>query len=422
MPGDRPAWALTVARIRERAREHHELRAGALNFGAAETITSDVVRELLASDFGRRYSTPTGAYSGAEIGDEIESTGVELARHVFGARFATLQPISGHLAVLAALVALTEPGDTVMTTAPADGGYPLTLAPRMGLRVVHHAFDSERQNLDLDGTRERILRERPRLIMFGASEYLFAHPVAELAEAAHAVGAIVCYDGAHPLGLIAGGAFHDPLADGADVLLGSTNKTFFGPHRGIILVRDDETVFERLQAAITTPPVLQSTHHTNTAVALAVALAETAAFGAAYAAAVVANARALAQALDRHGVPVLAIELGGTTSHQVIIPADGFCAPGSVRLQRRLAAAGILADCVVRFGTQQVTRLGMGAAEMDVVGDLVARLYHDESPAAIDAARRIARELAHAFQAVGYSFEAATDAFRYVPFVADRLA
>ena len=107
------------------------------------------------------------------------------------------------------------------------------------------------------------------------------------------------------LGLIAGGAFHDPLADGADVLLGSTNKTFFGPHRGIVLVRDDPTTFERVQAVITTPPVLQSTHHTNTAVALTVALAETVAFGAAYASAVVANARALANALDRRGVPVL---------------------------------------------------------------------------------------------------------------------
>ena len=320
--------------------------------------------------------------------------------------------------MLAALAALTGPGDTVMTTAPQDGGYPLALAPRMGLRVVHHVFDVHRQNLAVDATRERILRERPRLVMFGASEYLFAHPVAELAAAAHAVGATVCYDGAHPLGLIAGGAFHDPLADGADVLLGSTNKTFFGPHRGIVLVRDDPTIFERLQAVITTPPVLQSTHHTNTAVALTVALAETDAFGAAYASAVVANAQALANALDRRGVPVLAMAHGGTRSHQVIIPADGFCAPGSVRLQHRLAKAGILADCVVRFGTQQVTRLGMGPTEMDVIGDLIARVYHDAGGGSVEVVRDEARTLARAFRTVGYCFETESDAFRYVPFVA----
>ena len=94
MSGDRPADAATVAWVRDRAREHHAMRADALNLGAAETITSDAVRELLGSDFARRYSTSTGAYSGAEIGDEIEATGVELACRVFGARFASIQPIS----------------------------------------------------------------------------------------------------------------------------------------------------------------------------------------------------------------------------------------------------------------------------------------------------------------------------------------
>ena len=411
----------TVERSRDLARAHHVARASALNLGAAETITSGAVRELLASDFARRYSTPSGAYSGADRGDEIEDAAVDLARRVFRAPFATIHPISGHIAVLAALVALTEPGDTVMTTSPSDGGYPLTLAPRMGLRVVHHVFDPRRQNLDIAATREQMIRERPRLVMFGASEYLFAHPVAELAATAHDLGAIICYDGAHPLGLIAGGAFHDPLADGADVLLGSTNKTFFGPHRGVVLSRD-ERVHERIQASVTSPPLLQSTHHTNTAVALTVALAEAAAFGNVYAAAVVANAQALARALDRRGVPVLAMEHGGTTSHQVIIPADGFCAPDSVRLQQRLAAGGILADCVVRFGTQQVTRLGMGVAEMELIGDLIAQIYHDESPATTERVRSEARDLARAHQTIHFAFEAATDAFAYVPFVADRLA
>jgi glycine hydroxymethyltransferase len=252
--------------------------------------------------------------------------------------------------------------------------------------------------------------------MFGASEYLFPHPVAELAEIAHAVGALVCYDGAHPLGLIAGGAFHDPLADGADVLLGSTNKTFFGPHRGIILVRDDESVFESIQAAVTSPPVLQSTHHTNTAVALVAALAEMTEFGVDYAAAVVSNARALASALDRRGVPVLAMDAGATASHQVIIRADGYCAPDSVRLQRRLAEAGILADCVVRFGTQQLTRLGMGPSEMDVVGDLIARVYDDELGRELTTVRSEVRDLAQSFRSVQYTFERTEDAFRYVPF------
>jgi glycine hydroxymethyltransferase len=119
------------------------------------------------------------------------------------------------------LLALTRPDDTIMSTSFEDGGYPLGIAQRMGLRVVNTVFELEQCNLNIERTREAIIRERPRLIFFGAPRYLFPHPVSELMPACREVGAVVCYDGSHPLGLIAGHQFHDPIAEGVDLMIGS---------------------------------------------------------------------------------------------------------------------------------------------------------------------------------------------------------
>jgi glycine hydroxymethyltransferase len=404
-------------RVRELAQAHHAWRRETLNLGAAETLTSDLVREMLATDLSRRYVSESGAYSGARMAAEIEEIGGQLACELFGVGHALLEPISGHLAVLAVLVTLTEPGDTVMTVAPEDGGYPLVLAPRLGLRVVHHAFDRERFNLDVEATAQRIRSEAPRIVFFGASEILFPHPVAALMAACREVHAVVCYDAAHPLGLIAGGAFQDPVGDGVDIVVGSTNKSFFGPHRGIVLIRDDSDLRDRMLRAFQAPPLLQSSHHTGSAIALTIALAETIAFGRPYAAQVVANARALAAGLLDHGMDVVGAADGGSRSHQVLLNGPPFCAPASAALQRRLEQAGILADCVVRFGLQQVTRVGMGPDEMALIAKMIATIARarDSDAATIARVGQGVRDLVAGFPRLQFAFESRTEAYRYVP-------
>src|SRR5947209_2597328 len=112
-----------VRQIRDLAERQHKVRSCSLNLCAAETLTSELVREMLATDFARRYSSADGAYSGAQCADEAEAVAESLARELFKARYALIHPISGHVAVLAAIIALTQPGDTVMTTRPDVGGY-----------------------------------------------------------------------------------------------------------------------------------------------------------------------------------------------------------------------------------------------------------------------------------------------------------
>lgn len=400
--------------FREKVAKQHSWRSQSLNLCAAETITSQLVRELLASDFGRRYATRTGAYSGARVGDELERYCEEAACRIFGCRFANIAPISGHMALLATIIALTEPGQRLLTTSPLLGGYPIRIAERIGLTLDYFPLDSTSLRIEVEAARAKIEDFRPDLVIFGASEFVFPAPLIELVPVCRAVGATVAYDAAHPLGLIAGGQFQQPFADGVDVVFASTNKTFFGPHRGIVLTREDEAIHRSIADLLDSPPFLQSTHHVNSAVALAAAMAEMEAFRSEYAAAVVANARSLAEALSSEGVSVLGAGGRFTDSHQILLNCGGYGSSAAIQLQHRLEQANILADLVVRFGSQQATRLGMGAAQMATVASLIADIALERrDPKSV---RAEVGELASAFRRLRFCFEDGRDAFQQAIF------
>ena len=105
--------------------------------------------------------------------------------------------------------------------------------------MVTYPWDVERMEPDIDAAAKMIRDEKPQMCLFGQSVFLFPTPLEELSEVAHEVGAKVMYDGAHVLGLIAGGQFQDPLREGADMMTGSSHKTFPGPQHGIILGGED---------------------------------------------------------------------------------------------------------------------------------------------------------------------------------------
>lgn len=402
-----------VIRVRALARSHQEYRSARLSLGCAEALTSESVREMLATDFGRRYGTK-GGYSGGRFLDEVEDIGEQVARDLFGVRHAILSPITGHVAYEAVLGGLTEPGDTVMCLNPEEGGYPTAIVERLGLNTAFHVFDWDSFNLDVEATEQRILETKPRMVVFGSPRYLFAHPVRELLAACREVGAIVGYDASHPFGLIAGKTFDDPISAGVDVLFGSTSKTLFGPTRGLILVRDSDEIRDRI-VSVFTRFLLQSTYQLNALAALAVSLAETSAFGEAFAADVVTNARRLANALAAEGIEMIGADRGFTHSQLVLPELSTHDAKEREAVQRRLERAGILSDRFVRFGTQQVTRLGMGTDEMDAIGELAAEVIHsdDEDGQLITRVGAKVQEIAGRYQHLHYSFGESASAFDY---------
>ena len=338
---------------------------------------------------------------GTHYTDKIEQYGEKLAKQLFKAETADLRPLSGHIADLIVLANLTNPGDTLMCISPTDGGYPGMwnegLAGLLKLKTLAFPFSRKDMNIKTEQAKQAIARAKPRVVIFGASLITFPQPVKELAQTAKENGATVGYDGSHVLGLIAGQQFQDPLREGAQTLFGSTHKTFFGPQGGIILANKEpgETLKEKIY------PAYVDNAHWNRIAALTLALAEAKKFGKAYATQIIRNSKTLAKALDDYGFPVICKHLDYTDSHQTIIDYGNY--EKGRRIAKKLQKVNIITDCVIRIGTDEITRRGMKQPEMTKIAELLKRTVKDEgNPENIK--KEIAK-LNRQFQKTQYCFE-----------------
>src|SRR6516225_426201 len=319
-----------------------------INLLAPEALTSPTVRGLLSSEVGTRAAEghigPVNRwFAGTQHIDEIEALCIELLKKAFRSRYADHRLVASMIGNMAVYTALTEPGDVIMSIAQPFGGHSSNRidgpAGVRGLKIVDIPFDPVELVVDLDLFRKVAPLVRPKVVALGASMTLFPFPLQEISEIVTEWGGRVFFDGAHQLGLIAGGQFQDPLREGAAVMTGSAGKTFSGPQSGVI-VWDEYNLTVPITDAIF--PVLAATHQVNRVAALAVSVAEMLAFGEVYLAQIVRNARALAAALDRRGIPVLGKPKGYTSTHQVIVDVRRF--GGGNELAQRLATANIITN------------------------------------------------------------------------------
>jgi glycine hydroxymethyltransferase len=366
-----------ISEILSLVKKHEEWRGRqCLNLIPSENIMSPTVRSLLSSELGQRYTARDHFYMGTRFTDDIEQYGEELAKKVFRADTADLRPLSGHIADLIFIATHAKPNDTLMCISPDDGGYPGMwkdgLAGLFSLKAVAFTFSKYDFNIKVEEAKEAIRYVKPKIVILGASLILFPHPVKELAKNATENGATVGFDGSHVMGLIAGGQFQDPLREGACALFGSTHKSLFGPQGGIILA--DKEHGEIIKSKIY--PTFVDNAHWNRIAALTLALAEMQKFGESYAKQIVHNSKVLAKALHDYGFPVVCEHSGFTQSHQVILDYGGN--ENGRKIAEKLQRANIIADCVVRIGTCEVTRRGMKEGEMLKVAELIKRTIVDE--------------------------------------------
>jgi len=383
-------------------KEHEKWRGRqCLNLIPSENVMSPAVRTLLSSELAHRYTSRDHFYMGTRFTDEIEHYGEELAKNVFKAEAADLRPLAGHIADLIVLANFAEPNDTLMCLSPEDGGYPGMwtegLAGLLKLKVVSFPFLKNNWSIRAKEAEEIMQRVKPKIVIFGGSLILFPHPVSELAATARENGAFVGFDGSHVMGLIAGEQFQDPLREGAHALFGSTHKSFFGPQGGILLA--DKEHGEYLKERIY--PAFVDNAHWNRIAALTLALAEMKTYGKTYAKQVIRNSQTLAKALHDHGFPVICEQLGFTKSHQVIMDYGSY-KQGRV-ISEKLQRANIIADCVVRLGTCEVTRRGMKEREMLKIAELLKRAVIDNE-SSTDIKHNV-EKLCNDFQTVEYCFE-----------------
>ena len=210
---------------------------------ASENIVSKAVLEAQGSILTNKYAEGYPGkryYGGCEYVDEIETIAIERAKALFGAAFANVQPHSGSQANQAVFMALLQPGDTFLGMDLAAGGHLTHGSPAnqsgKWFKPISYSVRQQDHLIDYDGVAEVAQREKPKLIIAGGSAYSREIDFAKFREIADSIGAYLMVDMAHYAGLIAGGAYANPIPH-AHVVTTTTHKTLRGPRGGIVLQR-----------------------------------------------------------------------------------------------------------------------------------------------------------------------------------------
>jgi glycine hydroxymethyltransferase len=383
-----------------------------INLIASENTPSEAVRRVQDSDFMGRYAEghPNEGdkvnryYQGTRYIDEIERMATEEIIELFNARQADVRPISGNAANTAIALGFLRGGDTIIANSTDAGGHishgpvgvfgrriqnrgqSLKLGGPNSINLYTLPLTEDHYHIDAGKTIELIDRVSPQIVVMGKSLFLFPEPVSEVAAFCKTKGIPLLYDGAHVLGLIAGGEFQSPLQEGATWMTGSTHKTFPGPQRGVILgnldAEDEKKYWPAADRGVF--PGSSSNHHLHSLPALLVSIREMKKYGRDYARQIVRNAQALGSRLDELGTPVEARDFGYTKSHTIAVDVSQWGA--GVEVAKRLEANDIIVNynmipgdadprnpSGLRIGVPEMTRFGMDERAM---GEL-AQLIHD---------------------------------------------
>jgi glycine hydroxymethyltransferase len=369
--------------------QHEEYRIkSCINLRADENYASTQIRSVLGSDLCNRNTSPDPRYiyRGTKYLNEVGNLTIELGKKLFKADYINIWAPTGQTANIITFFSFCKPGDKVLVVSPENGGYGGmardNLPKYLGLETLYFPFNEEKMNIDVETERtaKLISSEQPTLIVFGATTFLFPHPVLEVSKVAHRFGIPVAYDGAHVLGLIAGGQFQDPLREGADILFGSTMKTLGGPPGGVLLTNSKEIYEKTIKA---TPYNAVTNKQWNRVASLGIRFAEMLENGKEYAAQVVRNAKVLAESLDKKGIGIMCKDEDYTASHMILMDVGGFLnniAANASKTAAKLEEAHIIIDDRGRLGVAEVTRIGMKGKEMEAIADLIAKVLVHKVP------------------------------------------
>jgi len=435
--------ALELIEASERHERYRDLEC--INLIASEGLKSPAVKEMLrlTMDLESRYAEGENDlkghvkrryYQGQRYITVIENCVTDLMKKLFKCNWADVRLVSGthaNLATFKGLSLATKNNKMVVTPlscgAHISHDYTGLAGMVLGLVNIDHAYNIEEMNIDPDRSASIIRAAKPGIITFGGSLFLFPHPVKELRSVADEVGAYIVYDAAHVLGLIAGGMFQDPFADGADFITSSTHKTFPGPQGGVILgnIKDERTeeAVKKIQYAIF--PLSTSNTHLGRLPAVGIAALEMRVFGRDLARQTVKNAKAAGQYLYENGLKVLGESKGFTESHQIAVDVREFGGGGVVA--EKLEEANIILNrnilpyddqrnrenpSGIRIGFQDVTRRGFREEDIKYLCDLMLQVIKGKrEPSEV---RGEVIELRKEFSEIKYGFKSVKEAIEYL--------
>ncbi len=332
---------------------------------------------------GKRY------YGGCQYVDLAENLAIERAKQLFGCNFVNVQPHSGAQANYAVYQALCQPGDTVLGMNLDHGGHlthgsPVNYSGKY-YNIVPYGVDEQTGRIDYDALRELARREKPKMIIAGASAYPRVIDFAAFADIAHEVGAYLMVDMAHIAGLVAAGEHPSPVPY-ADVVTTTTHKTLRGPRGGMIL-SNDEAIAKKINSAVFPGSQGGPLMHIIAAKAVALGEALRPEFKT-YQHQIVRNAKKLAEGLTERGFQLVS---GGTDNHLMLVDLQNFEDLTGKEFERRLDEVRITVNknkvpgdprspfvtSGIRVGTPAVTSRGFTEDDMTVIAELMAEAATD---------------------------------------------
>ena len=369
----------------ERQNSHLELIA-------SENWVSKAVMAAMGSPLTNKYAEGYPGkryYGGCQCVDVVEDLARERAKKLFGCDYANVQPHSGAQANLAVFFAMLEPGDKVMGMNLDHGGH-LTHGSSVNIsgkyfNVVSYGVNDEGV-IDYDKVREIAVKEKPKMIIAGASAYARIIDFKKFREIADEVGAYLMVDMAHIAGLVAAGLHPSPIPY-ADVTTTTTHKTLRGPRGGLILCNQEAADKFNFNKAVF--PGIQGGPLEHVIAGKAVCFKEALEPEfAEYQKQIIKNAQALSKGLMGRGVKIIS---GGTDNHLMLIDLRGEEVTGK-ELEKRLDAAHITCNkntvpndprspfvtSGVRLGTPAVTTRGLKEEDMDVIAECIALVLQSE--------------------------------------------
>ncbi len=414
-------------------REHQRQKKG-IELIASENFVSDEVMAAMGSCLTNKYAEGYPGhryYGGCGVVDQVEQVAIDRVKQLFGAEYANVQPHSGAQANMAVFMTVLKPGDKFLGLNLSHGGHlshgsPVNFSGLM-FQALEYNVSAETGLVDYEQMEEVARRERPRLIIGGASAYSREWDYARMRKLADEIGAIFMVDMAHPAGLIAAGLLENPIKH-AHIVTSTTHKTLRGPRGGIILMgKDFPNPFGktnnkgevRMMSSLIDSAVFPGVQGGPLEHVIA---AKAVAFGEAlkpeykeYQKQVQKNARAMAEALINKGYKIVS---GGTDNHCMLVDLrTKFPELTGKVAEKALVDADITANknmvpfdsrspfqtSGIRFGTPAITTRGVKEAEMAKIVDLIDEvLSAPENTDVIASVRARVNEMMEAYPMFAY--------------------
>lgn len=408
-------------------REHQRQLHG-IELIASENFVSKQVMEAMGSVLTNKYAEglPNKRYyGGCQVVDEVEQLAIDRIKELFGASWANVQPHSGANANSAVMLAILQPGDKIMGLDLSQGGHlthgsPVNYSGKL-YNPVFYGVEKETGLVNMDTVEEIAKREKPKLIICGASAYSRDWDYARFRAIADEVGALLMADISHPAGLIAKGLLNDPIQH-CHIVTSTTHKTLRGPRGGVIMIGNDfENPFGlktpkgelRMMSSLLDSGVFPGMQggpleHVIAAKAVAFGEALDPSFKT-YGEQVMKNASALANALVSKGYGIVS---GGTSNHCFLVDlrskgitgkdAENALVAADITVNKNMVPFDDKSPFVtsgIRIGTPAVTTRGLNADHMVLIADLIDEvLMNKDQEAIITKVRGQVNDLMSSFQ------------------------